>query len=118
MKDETEVKRIERCIADTEDTIISLRKQKEDIECWIQLQKEHISNYKSILASLGVCQCRYSKALNQSHPRLCVDCGKPEKPVFINIPIILPGEKCQHMYSRSMNQPYPRLRVHCKEPES
>ncbi len=22
--------------------------------------------------------CRYSKAMNQPHPRLCVDCGKPE----------------------------------------
>lgn len=22
--------------------------------------------------------CRYSKAMNQPYPRLCVDCGKPE----------------------------------------
>lgn len=23
--------------------------------------------------------CRYSKAMNQSYPRLCVDCGHPER---------------------------------------
>ena len=23
-------------------------------------------------------KCRYSKAMNQPYPRLCVDCGKPE----------------------------------------
>lgn len=22
--------------------------------------------------------CRYSKAMNQPYPRLCIDCGKPE----------------------------------------
>ena len=117
MKDENEIKRIQRCISDTEDTIAKLLENKADIDRWIQLQKAHISNYKEILGHLGVCECRYSKALNQPQPRLCVDCGKPEEVVSIRIPVLLPSEKCQHLYSRSMDQPYPRLCLTCHEPE-
>jgi hypothetical protein len=53
----------------------------EDVRKAIDKHRTELKNLRLVAVMVELPDnhvCRYSKAMNQPYPRLCVDCGKPE----------------------------------------
>lgn len=116
MQKEKEIADIKKRIAECENRVGLLNMERKTITDEISETNLEISYAYNELRKLGECNHRYSKTINQSWPRLCVDCGQPETPMNA-VQVVEKQSTCNHLYSRSMNQPYPRLCELCRQPE-
>lgn len=45
---------------------------------WIDYNIKENIHFETYISSNKEHKCRYSKSMNQTYPRLCIECGKPE----------------------------------------
>lgn len=74
MSTETNRKRIKDLINQTQETVTNLDIKRSALNKEINIQMDQLHRYENCLSN----NHRYSKAMNQPYPRLCVDCGESE----------------------------------------